>query len=129
MPDHVCNNATLKCMFGSATSMLGVLPVNRVLTSNQPAGNIMDHIPLVNIRPFGMCNSPSNPMFIAATAAALGPPTPVPCIPITPAPWVTGSPTVLLAMLPSLNKSAILMCTWAGTITVEQEGQTTHEIP
>ena len=88
MPFHVCNGATLKCMFAfpPGISTLVVLPQNRTLTSNQPAANIMGHIPLANIMTFGMCISPTNPAFVAATAAALGVPTPVPCIPATPAP-------------------------------------------
>lgn len=51
---HVCMGATLMCSFGVAPSSLVVLPQNRVLTSNVPAANIMDHIPIVNIPPFGM---------------------------------------------------------------------------
>ena len=129
MPNHVCNGATLQCTMGMAPSSLVVLPINMVNTSNVPAANIMDHIPMVNIMPFGMCQSPANPMVAAATAAAMGVLTPMPCIPVTPSPWVTGSPTVMLAHQPSLNKSAMLMCNWAGQISVTLEGQMTHAIP
>ena len=55
-----------------APSTLVVLPIHRMLTSDQPAANINDHIPIVNILPFGMCMTPSNPAVAAATAAALG---------------------------------------------------------
>jgi hypothetical protein len=106
-----------------------VLPMNMQTTSNGPAANIMDHIPMVNIVPFGMCQSPANPMVAAATAAALGVLTPMPCIPMTPSPWVAGAPTVMLANMPALDKSSILMCNWAGVITIEFEGQATHTIP
>jgi len=129
MPKHVCNNAVLKCSFGAAPSMLGVLPINREMTSNQPAANIMDHIPIVNIRPFGMCSSLANPATAAATAAALGTLTPTPCVPVTTTPWTPGSPTVLLSNMPALNDTSILMCMWAGVIKVEFPGQVTHEIP
>ena len=129
MPNHVCLGATLKCAMGMAPSKLVVLPVNMVNTSNVPAANIMDHVPLVNIMPFGMCQSPANPTVAAATAAALGVLTPMPCVPLTPSPWVAGSPTVLLANQPSLNKSSLLMCNWGGVINIQVEGQTTHTIP
>lgn len=68
MAQQVCNGATLQCSFGMAPSSLVVLPVNRVNTSQQPDANIMDHVPMVNIMPFGMCMTPSNPVVAAATA-------------------------------------------------------------
>lgn len=129
MPMHVCNGATLMCSFGVAPSVLTVLPINRTLTSNMPAANIMDHIPMVNIMPFGMCITPSNPAVAAATAAAMGVLTPMPCVPVTPAPWVPGSPTVLLGNMPALNNTSTLMCTWGGVITVTVPGQFTEMIP
>lgn len=129
MPMHVCNGATLMCSFGLAPSMLTVLPVNRTMTSNMPAANIMDHIPMVNILPFGMCISPANPTVAAATAAAMGVLTPMPCIPVTPAPWVVGAPTVLLGNMPALNNTSTLMCTWGGVISITVPGQFTEQIP
>jgi hypothetical protein len=128
MPKHVCNGALLKCSMGLAPSTFVVLPINRELTSTQPAANIMDHIPMLNVMPFGMCQSPSNPVVIAATAAALGTPTPAPCIPATPAPWMPGSPTVLLANMPALNDTSKLNCIWAGIIEVTMPGQMTHDV-
>lgn len=129
MPMHVCNGAMLKCSFGVAPSVLTVLPINRTMTSNMPAANIMDHVPMVNIMPFGMCMAPTNPAVAAATVAAMGVLTPMPCMPVTPAPWVIGSPTVLLGNMPALNNTSTLMCTWAGVITVLQPGQFTEMIP
>ena len=129
MPMHVCNGAMLMCSFGVAPSVLTVLPINRTLTSNMPAANIMDHIPMVNIMPFGMCITPTNPTVATATAAAMGVLTPMPCIPVTPAPWVVGSPTVLLGNMPALNNTSTLMCTWGGVITVTVPGQFTEMIP
>lgn len=129
MPMHVCSGATLQCSFGLAPSTLVVLPVNRMITSNMPAANIMDHIPMVNIMPFGMCTSPANPTVAAATAAALGVLTPMPCIPATPAPWVPGAPTVLLANMPTLDNTSKLMCIWGGVIQIIYPGQVTEQIP
>ena len=129
MPMHVCSGAALACSFGMAPGTLQVLPLNRMLTSNMPAATIMDHIPMVNIMPFGMCSSPSNPTVAAATAAALGVLTPMPCVPVTPAPWVAGTPNTLLGNIPSLDNTHKLNCIWGGVITVTYPGQTTHMIP
>ena len=129
MPNQVCMGAMLKCSMGVAPSSLVVLPVNRVMTSNVPAANIMDNKPMVNIMPFGMCQSPANPTVAAATAAALGVLTPMPCVPNTPAPWAPGAPTVLIANMPALDDTSKLMCLWAGVIEVTYAGQATHQIP
>ena len=123
MPQQVCMGATLMCSFGVAPSSLIVLPQNRVTTSNMPAANIMDNKPIINIPPFGMCSSLANPTVATATTAALGVLTPMPCIPVTVAPWTPGSPTVMLANMPTLNNTCILNCAWAGIITISQAGQ------
>ena len=125
---QVCMGATLQCSFGAAPSTLVVLPVNRTLTST-PDANIMDHAPMMNIMPFGMCNSPSNPTVAAATAAALGVLTPMPCVPVTPAPWVPGVPTVLIANMPALDSNSKLMCAWGGVIQIVSPGQTSVMLP
>ena len=129
MPLQVCMGAMMQCTFGMAPSSLVVLPTNRVMTNNVPDANIMDHIPMVNIMPFGMCSSPSNPTVAAATAAALGVLTPMPCVPATPAPWIAGAPTVLLGNFPSLDNVSQLMCIWGGVITFSDAGEETVEIP
>ena len=120
--------ATLQCSFGAAPSTLVVLPANRTLTTT-PAATIMDHAPLVNILPFGMCSSPANPTVAAATAAALGVLTPMPCVPATASPWVVGSPTVLIGKMPALNNNSKLMCNWGGVIQVVSPGQAKMMIP
>jgi hypothetical protein len=129
MPLQVCMGAMMQCSFGVAPSSLVVLPTNRVMTNMVPDANIMDHIPMVNIMPFGMCTSIANPTVAAATAAALGVLTPMPCIPATPAPWVAGAPTVLLGNFPSLDNVSQLMCMWAGVITFVDAGEVTVQIP
>lgn len=129
MPFHVCDGALLMCTMGIGPSTLGVLPINMVNTSNKPAANIMDHKPFINIKPFPLCNAKLNPTVIAATAAALGTPTPSACVPNTPAPWTPGSPTVTLKFFPALNKSSQLMCMWGGSISISFEGEVTEQIP
>jgi len=132
MPQHVCNGAVMLCSFAVPPSMstLIVLPVNRVLTSSQPAANIMDHIPIVNILPFGMCMAPTNPQVAAATTAAMGVLTPMPCIPMTAAaPWAPGAVTVLEGGMPVLDNVSKLLCIWGGVITISMPGQITEEVP
>ena len=129
MADQVSMGALLKCSFGAAPSSLVVLPKNRVMGEGPPAANIMDHLPLVNILPFGMCNCPANPMVIAATAAAMGALTPMPCLPVTAAPWVPGSPTVLLGGMPSLNNSSKCLCTWGGVIEIKFPATVRTHVP
>ena len=125
---QVCMGAMMQCSFGVAPSSLVVLPENRVLTG-APAANIMDNKPIMNIPPFGMCTSPSNPMVAAATAAALGVLTPMPCIPVTTAPWIVGAPTVMIGNMPALNNSSKLMCNWGGVIQINVPGQFTVMTP
>ena len=128
MAMQICMGAMLQCSFGAAPSSLVVLSANKVLTAT-PDANIMDNKPMVNILPFGMCSSMANPTVAAATAAASGALTPMPCVPVIPAPWAPGSPTVLIANMPALNNSSKLMCAYGGVIQITNPGQTTVMIP
>ena len=118
----VTGTAILNCSFGAAPTPLTVLPVNHVLV-DLPAANIMDNKPFLNITPLGVCTSLANPTVAAATAAALGVLTPMPCLPVTVAPWVVGTPTVLIGNMPVLNSDSKLMCMWAGVISISYAGQ------
>jgi hypothetical protein len=129
MPLQVTNGAILHCSFGLAPAPLQVLPVNRVMAGGTPAANIMDHIPIVNIQPFGLCSSLANPTVASATAAALGVLTPMPCVPATVTPWIPGVPTVMLGGTPALDNTCTLMCMWAGVIQVTTPGQFTVMVP
>lgn len=122
---QVCMGAMMQCSFGAAPSSLVVLPTSQVLTGGPPAATIMDNAPIVNIPPFGMCSSPSNPTVAAATTAALGVLTPMPCVPVTPAPWAPGSPTVLIGNIPALNNGSKLMCAWGGVVQIVSPGEFT----
>jgi hypothetical protein len=76
-----------------------------------------------------MCTSPSNPTVAAATAAALGVLTPMPCVPVTAAPWVPGAPTVLVGNLPGLDNNSKCLCNWGGVISVVAPGQVAVQSP
>jgi hypothetical protein len=128
MPEQVCTGAILKCTFGMAPSAFVATP-KPVTTSNLTAGTILDNKPIVNIPPFVMCNSIANPTVASATAAALGVLTPMPCVPMFPAPWVPGAVTVLIQQIPALDNTCKLMCAYLGVVTVNVAGQLTHKIP
>lgn len=129
MPMQVCMGAMMQCSFGVAPSSLVVLPKNEIFTDQVPDANIMDHVPMVNIMPFGMCTSLANPTVASATSAAMGVLTPMPCIPNTPSPWVTGAPTVILANAPTLDDVSKLTCIWGGVIQFSTPGEMTVKVP
>jgi hypothetical protein len=117
------------CPFGTSPSSLTVLPINRTSIGNQPEATVQDHVPMLNIMPFGMCMSPSNPQVAAATAAAMGVLTPQPCIPATSSPWAPGAVTVEISDLVALDNISTCNCLWGGVITITDPGQNTVEIP
>jgi len=125
----------MTCTMGAAPSALNVLPKNKMMTSNMAAANIMDNIPMVNVPSFGVCKSMANPAVASATAAATAAAqgvftlTPMPCIPVFPAPWVPGAPTVMLANMPVLNNTSKLMCAYAGVVSFTNPGQMTEMVP
>lgn len=128
MPLLVTTGSMMMCAFGAAPSALNVLPVNK-MNAGTPAANIMDNKPMVNIPTFGVCMSLANPTVAAATAAALGVLTPMPCIPNTVAPWVPGSPTVMLGGMPALNNTSMCTCMWGGVITITTPAQVQTNVP
>lgn len=125
----ITSGALMTCSFGAAPSAMNVLPVNRTLCGGPPAATIMDNIPIVNIPPFAMCSSLANPAVAAATAAALGALTPMPCVPVPAGPWVPGSPTVLIGSMPALNDSSKCMCAFAGVISFTAPAQFQTQVP
>jgi hypothetical protein len=124
MPLMVRMGATLQCSFGAAPSTLIVVDPSVVMEQATPAANIMDHAPIVNIPPFGMCSSLANPTVAAATAAALGVLTPMPCVPVTSSPWIPGAPKTIIRKMPALDQTCKCMCNWGGVIQVVVPGAT-----
>ena len=119
----VVNGAMMTCTFGLAPSSLIVLPVRTKQIGNMPRANIMDFAPMVNIMPFGMCNTLSNPVVAAATAAKLGVFTPAACIPAVTAPWMPGSPQSMVQGQPALTNMSQCICMWGGVIRFTNDGQ------
>ncbi|MGH9040815.1 MAG: DUF4280 domain-containing protein [Acidimicrobiia bacterium] len=123
-----CSGAALACSFGAVPSVLTVIPAG-VSAVAAPAATILDFQPYLNIAPFGVCSSLANPTVAAATAAASGALTPMPCTPALVAPWAPGSPTVLVGGLPALTNSSVCQCAYAGVITITSPGQFTVTVP
>jgi len=122
MPKLVVNGAKLKCSEGLAPGTLTVLPTNGSSADQQPAATILDQIPMVNIAPFGMCKTPANPQVAAATSAAAGTLTPVPCLPVIPAPWSPGSAIITIQGIKALSADSKCNCAWTGSIEVTDPG-------
>jgi hypothetical protein len=121
--------SSIQCSFGLVPTPLIVLPDRTVTAEGMLMGNISDMLPLANIEPFGDCVSLANPEVLAATIAALGVLTPMPCIPVTVEPWVSEALTVLVQGMPAIDETAILMCTWLGVIHINEPGNFTVMVP
>ena len=124
----LCTGAVLNCPFGSMPATFSALPVPRVMINGRPAGVMTDMAPAVNIPPFGMCSSLGNPTVAAATSAALGALTPMPCVPVPAGPWLTPSPKVSIGGLPAISNDSKLMCAWGGQIAVQFAGHTSVQL-
>jgi hypothetical protein len=124
---QVVMGASLQCSFGAAPSTLVVIPQEMVM-ADMLAATIMDNKPIANIPPFGVCNSPSNPAVAAATTAAMGVLTPMPCVPVVAAPWSPGSTGVMIGNFPALTDASMCNCNWGGVIKINMAGQTTTQI-
>jgi uncharacterized Zn-binding protein involved in type VI secretion len=105
-----------------APSVLNALPTPRVLIEGRPAAVISTTAPNVNIPPFAMCSSLMNPTVAAATSAALGVLTPMPCIPAVVGTWVPGAMTTIIGGQPALVSGSMCNCAWGGVITMTVTG-------
>ena len=124
MPDsYVCSGAMMRCTMGSSPAKLTVLPSRTVFLAGQPQANISDHKSMVNLAPFGVCRSLAFPPTAAATAAAHGHLTPMPCVHNTPTPWFVGKKDNLIKGQPALLQSCKCQCMWGGTISLINNGQ------
>ena len=114
----VLHGAMLGCSHGSAPSPLAVAPGRLADAGPRALATVTDHAPALNLAPFGLCNSLTNPAVAAATAAALGALTPQPCTPQTPAPWSQPEGGVTVDGVAALHDGATCACAWGGRIDV-----------
>ena len=122
MSKLVVNGAKLKCTEGMAPSVLTVLRVGPASDGDQPAATVMDMKPMVNIAPFGMCQAQANPQVAAATAAAMGVLTPMPCVPVISAPWSPGASIATINDVKALASGSKCSCAWTGSIEIADPG-------
>ena len=107
---------------GTAPSAMVVLPTAGVLVEGRPAARVTDNIPFLNLLPFGMCQSLGNPMVMAATAAALGVLTPMPCLPMPVGPWNSPVSKTMAGGLALLGSGGTCMCAYGGSISIKMAG-------
>lgn len=105
MPKHVVSTAMLHCNLGSDDAPLIGSGAGRLNIESKSAARIDDHVPGVNIFPFGKCTMTGGP-----------------CLPITPLPWTPGA-SVCMAGVAALPANATLMCMLGGVIRVIDPGQ------
>ena len=115
MKPIIIQGTLLKCSFGNVPTPIMVLPDKKV-NSMLPVAVKTDHLPFLNILPFGMCSNPANPMVAAATAAALGVLTPMPCIPCTVQDWTGFCGKVKIQGKEVINMDSRLQCLYGGSI-------------
>ena len=125
MANPVVQTALCMCSFGVAPCPLMVSSQQTVMVSNMLQATIMDN----KFPTFGMCSNLANPTVAAATSAAMGVLTPMPCVPAIVAPWVPGAPTVLVGGKPLLNNTSKLMCNYGGIIQVNMTPALTVQTP
>lgn len=123
MAVQVTTGATMLCSFGTAPSTLNIPPASGVSAGKMAAATIMDFAPMLNIPPFAMCTSLSNPTVASATSAALGALTPMPCVPAILGPWKPGSTSVMIGNKPALTNTSTCNCAYGGVIQFANPGQ------
>lgn len=125
MPPLLTSCCVLSCSFGEAPSLFDALPLPGKPTVEEAfvAATIEEIVPELNVPSFAMCSSPENPEVIAATAAAEGVLTPMPCVPVILDPWEPPSPTDSFEGVPLATVDSRCLCAWGGEISVDSPAQ------
>lgn len=121
MTEILTNGCPLRCTFGMAPSVFQTLnlPGKPVILNAFSAGIATDIAPGVNIPPFGMCQSLSNPTVASATSAAMGVLTPMPCVPVVAQPWAPTDPIMTWNGVALATVKSKCLCVWGGEISVQ----------
>jgi hypothetical protein len=119
MAQYLTTGCMLSCTMGTVPMPFLTLPLpgKTMHMGALPGGIMTDIIPIVNIPSFVMCRAPLNPTVIAATAAAMGVPTPGACLPMPVSPWVPPSVNETYAGLPKTTLVGKCVCAFGGIIS------------
>ena len=112
---NVYVGAVLVCNCGLGASSLQINDPGRAVAV------VRDSVAYANILPFGICKSIQNPMVLAASEAAMGLLTPMPCTPVIAGVWSPpGTPITVIGApaSPALGRNSKLTCVYGGTITI-----------
>jgi hypothetical protein len=123
MPKLVVAQALLACNKGTLPSALVIADPRRPKIGDAAIALVGDHVPNVNVMPFGMCSSLQNPAVQTATTAAQGTLTPMACIPVLTDPWSPGIEDERIGDVKILDDGSTCRCKWNGTIEVQRAGQ------
>ena len=125
MAYFVFNGAKLECTMGDMESYLEVLdPKGEGFLCGDKAANVADCKPLINIQPFGQCQSLLNPSVQAATTANYGRLQPMPCmVPnIVEDKWENWAESnMYIRGNPVLLNCATLNCVYQGSIAITED--------
>jgi hypothetical protein len=117
---YVNEGAKLKCPWGSEQPKLDVVHIgDPVYLCDELMANIADNKPMANIKPFGKCSSLANPAVAAATSANYGRLQKMPCIPVTPSPWLGGKMDLIINGSPALLSTCKCACSWSSGRLIE----------
>lgn len=121
MPEFLTTATLLECSMGAAPTPFVADPLPAAPTvTGMATATIVQIVPGKNIMPFGVCKSPANPTVAAATAAAQGVLTPMPCTPTVVAPWAPPSACVKHMGIPLATAQSVCACAFGGMVKVSQ---------
>lgn len=115
------------CTMGTAPGQVNPTNQPAIRFGGKPVASVADAVPLSNITPCGLCMSMGNPAVQAATAAALGVLSPQPCTPAPTGGWACGG-KVRAGGKPVLTSDGRLICSYGGSITIVNPGQTAVQV-
>jgi hypothetical protein len=117
MPKAVCQGAMCTCPVGSAPSVLRVQSQQIVKIGGMLVATIQDCKPVVNLPPFGTCQT--------LTASASGVPTP--CAMAPAGTWMPGSLVHKINNMPVLTDASKLTCGIGGVISISNPSNVIEE--